>query len=52
MTATDGDGEGANAGGDAGDGIAAVVVTHESASTIDDCLARLRAAATLPSEHD
>ncbi|MGN6113210.1 MAG: glycosyltransferase [Luteimonas sp.] len=29
---------------DAGDGIAAVVVTHQSASTIDDCLARLRAA--------
>jgi GT2 family glycosyltransferase len=47
MTATDGDGEGANAGGDAGDGIAAVVVTHESASTSGDCLARLRAAAGL-----
>ena len=30
--------------GGAGDGIAVVVVTHESASTIDDCLARLRAA--------
>lgn len=29
----------------AGDGIAAVVVTHESAATIDDCLSRLRAAA-------
>jgi GT2 family glycosyltransferase len=29
---------------DAGDGIAAVVVTHFSAGTIDDCLARLRAA--------
>lgn len=46
MTGTTGDdGKGANAGGDAGDGIAAVVVTHQSASTIDDCLARLRAAA-------
>lgn len=32
------------ADGAAGDGIAAVVVTHCSASTIDDCLARLRAA--------
>ncbi len=32
--------------GDAGDGegIAAIVVTHHSATTIDDCLARLRAA--------
>jgi GT2 family glycosyltransferase len=30
--------------GVARDGIAAVVVTHQSASTIDDCLARLRAA--------
>ena len=29
---------------DGGDGIAAIVVTHHSASTIDDCLARLRAA--------
>lgn len=28
-----------------GDGIAAIVVTHVSASTIDDCLARLRASA-------
>ncbi len=28
----------------AGDGIAAVVVTHQSAATIDDCLSRLRAA--------
>jgi GT2 family glycosyltransferase len=27
-----------------GDGIAAIVVTHESAATIDDCLSRLRAA--------
>jgi GT2 family glycosyltransferase len=36
-----------DAGADAGDGdgIAAVVVTHFSATTIDDCLARLRAAA-------
>lgn len=33
------------AGGPAGDGIAAIVVTHHSASTIDDCLARLRTAA-------
>ena len=31
--------------GFSGDGIAAVVVTHESAATIDDCLSRLRAAA-------
>ncbi len=38
-------GEGASgADGNAGDGIAAVVVTHHSASTIDDCLARLRGA--------
>src|SRR5690348_1206458 len=46
MTGTGDDvGSGAvDAAGD-GDGIAAVVVTHESASTIDDCLARLRAAA-------
>src|SRR3546814_13740700 len=29
----------------AGEGIAAIVVTHESAATIDDCLSRLRAAA-------
>ena len=29
----------------AGDGIAAIVVTHQSAATIDDCLSRLRAAA-------
>lgn len=29
----------------AGDGIAAIVVTHASAPTIDDCLARLRASA-------
>lgn len=28
----------------AGDGIAAIVVTHQSAATIDDCLSRLRAA--------
>src|SRR3546814_16136754 len=28
----------------AGEGVAAIVVTHESAETIDDCLARLRAA--------
>ena len=28
----------------AGDGIAAIVVTHQSAETIDDCLSRLRAA--------
>src|SRR3546814_7060770 len=27
-----------------GEGVAAIVVTHESAATIDDCLARLRAA--------
>src|SRR3546814_10489114 len=27
-----------------GEGVAAIVVTHESAETIDDCLARLRAA--------
>jgi GT2 family glycosyltransferase len=33
-----------SAGADDGAGIAAVVVTHHSASTIDDCLARLRAA--------
>ena len=33
---------GADAGG--GGGIAAIVVTHHSATTIDDCLARLRAA--------
>jgi GT2 family glycosyltransferase len=31
--------------GEAGDGIAAIVVTHHSATTIDDCLARLRASA-------
>jgi GT2 family glycosyltransferase len=31
-------------GASEGEGIAAVVVTHESAATIDDCLARLRAA--------
>ena len=29
----------------AGDGIVAIVVTHQSAETIDDCLSRLRAAA-------
>lgn len=34
----------ANVPASAGDGIAAVVVTHESVETIDDCLARLRAA--------
>ncbi|HVI58899.1 MAG TPA: glycosyltransferase family 2 protein [Luteimonas sp.] len=32
-----------DADGRRGEGIAAVVVTHESAATIDDCLARLRA---------
>src|SRR5690606_24617328 len=31
-------------GADVPEGIAAVVVTHESTSTIDDCLARVRAA--------
>ena len=35
----------AGAGASDGDGIAAVVVTHHSSTTIDDCLARLRAAA-------
>jgi GT2 family glycosyltransferase len=37
--------EGAPGAGDSGDGegIAAVVITHQSASTVDDCLARLRA---------
>jgi GT2 family glycosyltransferase len=49
MAGTDDDGvldTGASAGdGSAGDGIGAVVVTHHSATTIDDCLARLRAAA-------
>lgn len=45
MTGT-GDDVGSGAGDAAGDGggIAAVVVTHHSATTIDDCLARLRAA--------
>jgi GT2 family glycosyltransferase len=37
-------GDGERGVGD-GDGIAAVVVTHHSRTTIDDCLARLRAAA-------
>ena len=34
----------AGAGAGRGDGIAAVVVTHHSATTIDACLARLRTA--------
>ena len=36
---------GADDGGGIDDGIAAIVVTHHSTATIDDCLARLRAAA-------
>ena len=36
---------GAGDGGGNDDGIAAIVVTHHSSTTIDDCLARLRAAA-------
>jgi GT2 family glycosyltransferase len=40
-----GAGAGGGGGGNDGGGIAAIVVTHHSSPTIDDCLARLRAAA-------